>query len=170
MSIQPGGFVVTPDSVWYCRVLLLFSASALTDTGSKPFNCALVSTLFTCRAPGKGNYFNYFDYFKLFHSYLTIFVLEWLKSISSQVIYELDPTRPILLVLPIDNILGKLPVVPVGDTGTIPHCLQNVCRSADGDSRPGDGKGCPMWYHVNSWATGWPEICNEVWRNVSAVL
>ena len=115
-GIQHGGFVVTPDLVWYCRVLLLFSASALTDTGSKPFNCALVSTLFTCRAAGKGNYFSYFDYFKLFHSYPTIFVQEWLQSIGSQVIYELDPESPILYVLPIENILGRLQVVPVGDT------------------------------------------------------
>ncbi len=36
---------MTPDSVWYARVLLLFSASAATDTGSKSFDCALVSTL-----------------------------------------------------------------------------------------------------------------------------
>ena len=125
-------------------MLLLFSASALTDTGSKPFDCVLVSTLFTCRAAGKGNYFSYFDYFKLFHSYPTIFVPEWLQSIGSQVIYELDPKNPIFYVLPSENILGKLPVVPVGDTGTVPHCLRNACRWAFGDSRPGDGKGCPM--------------------------
>ena len=49
---------------------------------------------------------------------------------------------------------GKLPVVPVGDTGTIPHSLRNVCRWAYGNSTPGDGKGCPMWY-VNSWTMGW---------------
>ena len=130
------------------------SIFSISYTGSKPFQCALVSTLFTCRAPGKGNYFSYFDYFKLFNSDLTIFVLEWLKSIDSQIIYELDPTRPIRYVLPIENILGKLPVVPVGDTGTILHSLRNACRWAYGDSRPGDGKGCPMWY-VNSWAMGW---------------
>ena len=44
-GIDNGAFVVTPDSVWYARVLLLFSASAATDTGSKSFDCALVSTL-----------------------------------------------------------------------------------------------------------------------------
>jgi hypothetical protein len=33
--IEPEGFVVSPDSVWYARVLLLFSASPATDTGSK---------------------------------------------------------------------------------------------------------------------------------------
>ncbi len=36
-GIEPGGFVVSPDSVWYARVLLVFSASADTDTGSKSF-------------------------------------------------------------------------------------------------------------------------------------
>ncbi len=40
-----GGFVVSPDAVWYARVLLLFTASAPTNTGSKSFDCALVSTL-----------------------------------------------------------------------------------------------------------------------------
>ena len=44
-GIDNGAFVVSPDTVWYARVLLLFSASAATDTGSKSFDCALVSTL-----------------------------------------------------------------------------------------------------------------------------
>jgi len=44
-GVQPGEFVLVPDSVWYCRGLLLFSTSTLTDTGSKRFDCALVSTL-----------------------------------------------------------------------------------------------------------------------------
>jgi hypothetical protein len=34
-GIQSGGFVVSPDSVWYARVLLLYSAIVSTDTGSK---------------------------------------------------------------------------------------------------------------------------------------
>jgi hypothetical protein len=33
---------------------------------------------------------------------------------------SVDHTNPILYVIPIQRILGKLPVVPVGDTGTIP--------------------------------------------------
>ncbi len=37
--------IISPDSVWYERVLLLFSATAQTDTGSKPYDCAFVSTL-----------------------------------------------------------------------------------------------------------------------------
>jgi hypothetical protein len=48
-----GAFVVTPDSV--LTGLLLFSASAQTDTGSKSFDCALVSTLETYDDPENGN-------------------------------------------------------------------------------------------------------------------
>ena len=46
-GIDNGTVVVSPDSVWYARVLLLFTATSQTDTGSKTFDCALVSTLET---------------------------------------------------------------------------------------------------------------------------
>ena len=36
---------------------------------------------------------------------------------------SLTPSKPILYVLLIENVLGKLPADPVG-AGTIPHCLQ----------------------------------------------
>ncbi len=36
-GINNGAFSVPPDSVWYVWVLLLFSTSAVTDTGSKSF-------------------------------------------------------------------------------------------------------------------------------------
>ena len=53
---------MTPESIWYARVLLLFSASAMTDTGSKSFDCALVSTLETYDDPENGNYAHYTYY------------------------------------------------------------------------------------------------------------
>ncbi len=56
--IDNAGFVVSPDTVRYAQVLLLFSASAMTDTGSKSFACALVSTLETYDDPENGNYIN----------------------------------------------------------------------------------------------------------------
>jgi hypothetical protein len=59
-GIDNGAFVVSPDTVWYARVLLLFSASAMTYTGSKSFDCALVSTLETYY--DHGNYMYYSDY------------------------------------------------------------------------------------------------------------
>jgi hypothetical protein len=57
--IDNGAFVVSPESVWYARVLLLFSASAMTDNGSKSFECALVSTLESYDDPENGNYVYY---------------------------------------------------------------------------------------------------------------
>ena len=54
-GIDNGAFVVSPDSVWYERVLLLFTATSQTDTGSKTFDCALVSTLETYDDPENGN-------------------------------------------------------------------------------------------------------------------
>ena len=79
-----------------------------------------------------------------------------MESVGSRVAYELDYTKPILYVVPIQNILGKLPLVPVGDTGTImiPHRMHNAFSGAPGDRRPGTGDGCRMWF-VNSWALGW---------------
>ncbi len=67
VMIRPEGidnraFVVSPNSVWYASVLLLFSASAMTDTGSKTFECALVSTLETYYDPDNGNYIHYINY------------------------------------------------------------------------------------------------------------
>ena len=52
-----GAFVVSPETVWYAQVLLLFSASAKTDTGSKSFDCARMSTMETYDDPKNGCYF-----------------------------------------------------------------------------------------------------------------
>jgi hypothetical protein len=62
-GIDSKAFVVSPDTVWYARVLLLFSASAMTDTGFKSFDCALVSTLETSswyEDPENGSYVNHY--------------------------------------------------------------------------------------------------------------
>lgn len=68
-----------------------------------------------------------------------------------------------LYVLPVTSILGRLPVVRAGDTGTIPFRYRDGCRNgahrydrnlARADSSAGAGDGCPM-YFVNSWALGW---------------
>ena len=50
-GIDNGALVVSPDSVWYARVLLLFTATLQSDTSSKTFDCALVSTLETYDDP-----------------------------------------------------------------------------------------------------------------------
>ena len=68
-------------------------------------------------------------------------VVGWLESVGSRVLYELDYKKPILYVVPIQSILGKLPVVPVGDTGTIQHRMRNPFSGTPGDRRPGSGDG-----------------------------
>jgi hypothetical protein len=70
------------------------------------------------------------------------FLVGWLESGGSRVVYYLDHKKPILDVIPIQSILGKLPLVPVGDTGTIQHSLHNAFSGAPGDRRPGTGNGC----------------------------
>jgi hypothetical protein len=50
LGIDHGAFVVSPDSVWYARVLLLFSASAMTDTG-----CHWLQVLRLCPRVNSGN-------------------------------------------------------------------------------------------------------------------
>ena len=45
--------------------------------------------------------------------------------------------------------LGKLPLIPVGDTGTIPFSMRDKLHEVDGascDTKPGDGDGCRSWY------------------------
>jgi hypothetical protein len=50
----------------------------------------------------------------------------------------------VFYVLTVESILGKLPVVPVGDTGTIPYCMRQhvedfVGAAFDTRERVGDG-------------------------------
>ena len=61
-GLEPGGFVLTPDSVWYCSVLLLFSTKVMTDNGSKKLDCAFVSTLETYEKSDNGDYCDYCNY------------------------------------------------------------------------------------------------------------
>ena len=74
-----------------------------------------------------------------------------MESVGSWILYKLDPKKPILYVLPIENIIGKLPVVPAGDTETIPFLLRKDFEGSGAytDRQKGPGDGCQMWY-VNS--------------------
>ena len=68
-----------------------------------------------------------------------------------------------MYVVPASSVLGRLPVVRAGETGTIPFKYRAGLRSgahrydhnlARADSSRNAGDGCPM-YFVNSWALGW---------------
>ena len=55
------------------------------------------------------------------------------------------------------SIFGKLPVVPIGDTGTIPFAMRQNARDfvdAAFDTSEGSGDGSRWWY-INTWAWSW---------------
>ena len=84
---------------------------------------------------------------------------------------------PSCIVLPITSILGRLPVVWAGDTGTIPVSYRDSCCNgthcynqdlAKADTSPGVGDCCPL-YFVNSWALGWSRDLWD-WNEVRTLL
>ena len=57
------------------------------------------------------------------------------------------------------SILGRLPLIPAGDHGTIPAAMRNRKKElfeygkCDKSARPGSGS---KLYYINSWAMCWP--------------
>ena len=69
-------------------------------------------------------------------------------------LYERKQNQQVLYVIPISSILGKLPLIPVGDTGTIPFGMRDKLHEVDEascDTKQGEGDRCRLWY-VNPWA------------------
>ncbi len=58
--------------------------------------------------------------------------------------YERKRDKQVFYVIPVESILGKLPVVPIGDTGTIPFAMRQNARDffhAAFDTKEGSGDG-----------------------------
>ena len=76
---------------------------------------------------------------------------------SSRIVYERKRDKQVFYVLPVEFIMGKLPVVPIGDTGTIPFAMRQNARDfveAAFDTKEGSGDGSRWWY-INTWALSW---------------
>jgi hypothetical protein len=73
-GIEEGGFRLSPDNVWYCKVLLLFTIQAQTDINcsTADFECAFVSVMETMEPRDGDN-------------------LSDLRERGLRVIYEIDP-------------------------------------------------------------------------------
>ena len=74
----------------------------------------------------------------------------------SCIVYERKRDSQVFYVLPVESVLGKLPVDPIGDTGTIPFAMCQNARdfveaAFDTSEGPGDGS---RW-HINTWALSW---------------
>jgi len=138
---DPALFHPSPDNVWYCRCLLIFTIVVRTDVaGSVCMKCALLSKLEQYGAPD-------------------LEADDWMIKAETCRLYELAP-KPRLFVRPITAILGKLPMVRAGNTGTIPYSMRGHERSyypgGKCDSAAGKGDGSRLWY-VNTWAMKWSQ-------------
>ena len=76
------------------------------------------------------------------------------------VLYQPEPEATVYVV-PASDILGRISVVPYGDTGTIAYSMRSLRGAAFGtDARvdppggAGRGKGSAL-YHLNTWAMEW---------------
>jgi len=130
------------DECWYRRVNLIFKMRVRTDGGRlKECLCALIET--------------FYDYCPSSQA------KSWWPStaqIGTKLVYLPSP-EPVLYVVPLSHILGKLPLVPAGDDGTIPwnmHGRKVACYPLGVCDRQGSpGSGSPLFY-INSWAMIWP--------------
>jgi hypothetical protein len=90
---------------------------------------------------------------------------DWWRQVAysgTKLLYQPEP-KPVVYIIPVKNILGRLALVPYGAHGTIPydwHPLQRshssyhglgVCDS-DAQGRPGSGS---RLFYINSWAMIW---------------
>ena len=76
---------------------------------------------------------------------------------GTKLLYE--PEKPVVYIVPITSILGRLPLIPAGDHGTIPAALRGSKRDlfplgkCDEDRQPGTGS---KLFYISSWAMCWP--------------
>ena len=84
-------------------------------------------------------------------------VAAWLDQCDSKIVYKRSMQSQVLYVVPITLILGRLALVPVGDTGTILFSMRKQTWEYPGascDSKDGAGDGNRWWY-INSNAMKW---------------
>ena len=123
------------DECWYGRVALIFKMRVRTDAGDvMECQCALIETLFDyCPQDSK----------------------QWWPStaeIGTKLLYLPSP-EPVVYVVPLSHILGKLPLVPAGDSGTIPRSMNGRKETCfpRGQCDRQQGPGSKLFY-INTWA------------------
>ena len=114
--------------------------------------------------PGKGGYTSE-----------QIVVTSWSASVST--LYDFDPSgpaktwwqntsnnqtklvylpvmpEPVLYIVPVTHILGRLPLTPAGETGTAPHGKAFPRGKAVSTLSPCSGS---LLFYINTWAMQWP--------------
>jgi hypothetical protein len=98
------------NACWYGRVNLIFKMRVRTDSGRlMECKCALIETMYDY-CPKKTKI--------------------WWRStaqVGTKLLYLPSPD-PVVYVVPLSHILGKLPLITAGDTGTIPRSMRMAAR------------------------------------------
>jgi hypothetical protein len=85
---------------------------------------------------------------------------DWWRQVAytgTKLLYQPQP-QPVVYIVPIQNILGRLALAPYGEHGTIPHEWHHLQGShyprgvCDSPNRPGSGS---KLFYINSWAMIW---------------
>ncbi len=109
---------------------------------------------------------NYAEFIYIYPILILDFVCKRrLLDCSSRIVYERLPVpdNQVGYVVPVESILGKLPVVQVGDTGTIAYCMLQHAEDFVGaafDTIDGASDGSKWWY-LNNWALSWSREAAE---------
>ena len=99
------------------RPNILFKIHTMTDTGMQYHDSAYVSVLEEYNGHWKsGHILNILHIIHILIHYLS--TSAWLDQCQSAIVYERRETKQVLYVIPVSSILGRLPLVPVGATGT----------------------------------------------------
>ncbi len=153
--------------ICFCKSLLLFTIETKTDAGMNKHVCAFVSVLEeykSHRRPGLHilHILHIIHIYHILHILYILYIMHimiwlftgWVAACQSTIVYEHRESAQVLYVFPVSSILGRLPHVPVGDTGTIPFQMQGESADFPGascDKTQGCRDGCRWWY-VNNWA------------------
>ncbi len=116
--------------------------------------CAYVSVLEEYKGPRKPGHILH-----ILHILICLSTSAWLDQCRSAIVYERreHAQLEVLYVIQVSSILGRLPLVSMGATGTTPFAMQREWADFPGafcDKSANSGHGCRWWY-MNSWALGW---------------
>jgi hypothetical protein len=170
-GISDGAFQLRMNNTWFFKLLLLFSIDTMTDAGMKMNECAYVSVLEEYKGRQRPGYIVHILY--IVHTLHVLFMILFdccaarLDACQSTLVYERRESAQVLYVIPVSSILGRLPLVPVGNTGTIPYEMRREAADFSGASchKTKVGKDGCRWWYVNSWALSWG--INQLWNEDS---
>ncbi len=107
--------------------------------------CAYVSVLEEYKGPRKPGHILHILH--ILYILICLSTLAWLDQCQSAIVYERREQAQVLYLIPVSSILGRLPLVPVGATGTIPFAMRREAADFPGafcEKSANSGGGCSL--------------------------